>query len=132
MNAFIIDLDNRPGSLADVTAAIAEKGINITSVAGATGTGTGTIAVATNDEEATRSALQGAGANFREVGLASGALEHRPGSLAETTRQLADAGVNSEAILPMGMEGNKITVAFGVDNVEAARSVLGQGASIGA
>jgi hypothetical protein len=132
MNAFIIELDNRPGSLADVTAAIAEKGINITSVAGATGTSTGTIAVVTNDEGATRSALQAAGARFREVALASGALEHRPGSLAEAARQLADAGVNIEAILPMGMEGNKITVAFGVDNVEAARSVLGQGASIGA
>jgi hypothetical protein len=75
MNAFIIDLDNRPGSLADVTAAIAEKGININGVAGATGTTTGTIAIVTNDEDATRSALQGAGARFREVARASAALE---------------------------------------------------------
>ena len=132
MNAFIIELENRPGTLADVTAALAEKGINITGVAGASGTGSGSVALTTNDEDATRSALQGAGAAFREVALASAALEHRPGSLAETTRKLADAGVNVEAILPMGMEGNKITVAFGVDNVEAARSVLGQEASIGA
>jgi hypothetical protein len=132
MNAFIIELDNRPGALADATAAIAEKGINITGVAGATGTSTGTIAVVTNDDDATRSALEGAGARFREVPLASAALEHRPGSLSETARKLADAGVNIEAILPMGMEGNRITVAFGVDNVESAMSVLGQGASIGA
>jgi hypothetical protein len=132
MNAFIIDLDNRPGSLADVTSAIAEKGININGVAGATGTTTGTIAIVTNDEDATRSALQGAGARFREVALASAALEHRPGSLAETARKLADAGVNIEAIMPMGMEGNKITVAFGVDNADAARTVLGQEAGIGA
>ncbi|HEX6655921.1 MAG TPA: ACT domain-containing protein [Candidatus Limnocylindria bacterium] len=132
MNAFIIELDNRPGTLADAAAAIAEKGINITGVAGATGASTGSVVVVTNDEDATRSALQGSGARFREVTLASAALEHRPGSLAETTRKLADAGVNIEAILPMGMEGNKITVAFGVDNVEAAQSVLGQEASIGA
>jgi hypothetical protein len=124
MNAFIIELDNRPGSLADVAAAIAEKGINITGVAGATGTSSGTVALVTNDEGATRSALEGAGARFREVALASAALEDKPGVLADAARRLADARVNIEAIFPTGMEGGKITVAFGVDNVEAARGAL--------
>ena len=132
MNAFIIELDNRPGSLADVAAAIAEKGINITGVAGATAAGSGSVALVTNDEGATRSALQAAGARFREVALASAALEDKPGVLAEVARKLADAGVNIEAIFPTGMECGKITVAFGVDNAEAARSVLGQSASVGA
>ena len=59
MNAFIIELENTPGSLADTAAAIAEKGININGVAGATSGGIGTIAIVTNDESATRSALQG-------------------------------------------------------------------------
>ncbi len=59
MNAFIIDLENRPGSLADTAAAIAEKGININGVAGATEWRLGTIALVTNDESATRSALAG-------------------------------------------------------------------------
>lgn len=130
MNAFIIELDNRPGSLADVAAAIAEKGINITGVAGATGTTSGSVAIATNDEDATRSALDGLGARYREVALASASLEDKPGMLADITRKLANAGVNIEAILPTGMEGGRITVAFGVDNIEAAKSVLGQAAGV--
>ena len=125
MNAFIIDLDNRPGSLADTAAAIAEKGININGVSGAASGGTGTIAIITNDESGTRSALQGIDCKFREVPLASAALENKPGSLAGAARSLADAGVNIEAILPTGMEGGKITVAFGVDNIEAAKQALG-------
>jgi hypothetical protein len=132
MNAFIIELDNRPGSLADVAAAIAEKGINISGVAGATGTTTGAVALVTNDEDATRSALDSAGARYREVALASASLEDKPGVLAEVARNLANAGVNIEAIFPTGMEGGRITVAFGVDNIEAAKSALGQSAGVSA
>jgi hypothetical protein len=132
MNAFIIELENRPGSLADTAAAIAEKGININGVAGATSGGMGVVAIVTNDESATRTALQGIDCKFREIALASAALEDKPGSLADAARRLADAGVNIEAIFPTGMDAGRITVAFGVDNLEAARSVLGQGASIGA
>ena len=126
MNAFIITLDNRPGALADIAGAIAEKGINIAGAAGVTEGSTGTIALVTNDEAGTISALEGAGARFRQVALASAALEDKPGTLADAARRLADAGVNIEAIFPTGMEGGKITVAFGVDNIEAAKSALGQ------
>jgi hypothetical protein len=125
MNAFIIELENRPGSLADTAAAIAEKGININGIAGATAGGTGAIAIVTNDESATRTALQGIDCKFREVALASAALEDKPGVLADAARRLADAGVNIEAIFPTGMDGNRITVAFGVDNIEAAKQALG-------
>ena len=125
MNAFIIDLENKPGSLAETAAAIAEKGININGVAGATSGGTGTIAIVTNDESGTRSALQGIDCKFREVALVSAPLEDKPGILADAARRLADAGVNIEAIFPTGMEGNRITIAFGVDNIEAAKQALG-------
>jgi hypothetical protein len=125
MNAFIIELENRPGSLADTAAAIAEKGININGIAGATAGGTGAIAIVTNDESATRTALQGIDCKFREVALASAALEDKPGVLADAARRLADAGVNIEAIFPTGMDGNRITVAFGVDNIDAAKQALG-------
>jgi hypothetical protein len=132
MNAFIITLDNRPGALADIAAAIAEKGINIAGVAGATEGGTGTIALVTNDEAGTRSALEGAGARFRQVALASAALEDKPGVLADAARKLADAGVNIEAIFPTGMDAGKITVAFGVDDIGAAKTALGQLTAAGA
>ena len=121
MNAFIITLDNRPGALADIAAAIAEKGINIAGVAGATEGGTGTIALVTNDEAGTRSALEGAGARFRQVALASAALEDKPGVLADAARKLADAGVNIELVYLAS--GTRLVV--GAADLDAVRAATG-------
>jgi hypothetical protein len=132
MNTFIIELENRPGTLADIADAIAEKGINIAGVAGATAAGSGAIALLTNDEASTRSVLDASGSRYREVALATASLEDKPGVLAQAARRLADAGVNIEAIFPTGMEAGKITVAFGVDNIEAAKSALSQYAGVSA
>jgi hypothetical protein len=132
MNAFIIELEDRPGTLADIADAIAEKGINIAGVAGATGGGAGAIALVTNDEAGTRSVLDASGSRYRQVALATASLEDKPGVLAEAARKLANAGVNIEAIFPTGMDSGKITVAFGVDNIEAAKSALSQYAGVSA
>ena len=132
MNAFIIELEDRPGTLADIADAIAGKGINIAGVAGATASGGGAIALVTNDEAGTRSVLDASGTRYRQVALATASLEDKPGMLAEAARKLANAGVNIEAIFPTGMDAGKITVAFGVDNIEAAKSALSQYASVGA
>ena len=49
MNAFVIELENTPGGLAKVAEAIAERGINITGVAGATSGELGTVSFTTDD-----------------------------------------------------------------------------------
>ena len=61
MNAFIVDLTNKPGELARVAEAIAQKGINIEGFAGATAGGAGTVLLVTNDEAGTRRAPADAG-----------------------------------------------------------------------
>ena len=132
MNAFIIELQNRPGELARIAEGIAEKGINITGVTGVTMGSQGAITVITNDESGTRSALQGIDCTFREIELVSASLEDKPGTLAAATRRLADAGVNIETLLATGMEGGKIQVAIGVSDAAAARSALGELAAVGA
>ncbi len=132
MNAFIVELENQPGRLAAIAKATADRGINITGIAGATTGDQGSIVLITNDEAGTRSCLDGAGFGYREVGLVSAALEDRPGSLADAAQRLSDAGVNVEAFLPTGMAGGKISVAFGVDNISAAKQALGELASVSA
>jgi hypothetical protein len=132
MNAFIIELENRPGSLASVAEAIAQRGINITSTAGATVGNQGSVAILTNDEAGTRSALEAGGFAYREIGLVSAALEDKPGSLASATRRLADAGVNVETLLPTGMDGGKVRIAIGVSDIGAAQRALGELAAVGA
>jgi hypothetical protein len=125
MNAFIVELPNRPGSLAMIAEAIAERGINITGVAGATSGELGSVSFTTDDESGTRSALGEKGWVYREVPIVRASLEHRPGTLAAAARKLADAGINVETMFVTGMDGDKVSVAFGVDTPEAAQRVLG-------
>ena len=126
MNAFIVELENRPGELARLAEALGERGINITAIAAVTSGSAGGIGVLTNDEAGTRDALSRAGISVREIGLVSVSLDDRPGALGEIARKLADAGVNVELLVATGASGSKVTVALGVDNVEAAQGIVGQ------
>ena len=125
MNAFIVELPNQPGSLAMVAEAVAERGINITGVVGATSGELGTVSFTTDDESGTRNALGARGWVYREVPIIHTKLEDRPGTLAAAARKLADAGVNIELLFVSGMEDDKVEVAFGVDTPEAAQRALG-------
>lgn len=131
MNAFIVELKNKPGELARATEAIAQKGINILGFSGATCGDSGSIVLLTNDEAGTRKVLAGAGLSTREVELVVATLAHQPGSLAMVARKLADAGVNIEAALPTGMEGGNVSVAFATDNPGKARQIIGEKVAAG-
>ena len=129
MNAFLVDLENKPGALADVAEALGAKGINITGVTGATCGDSGRAAITTSDDAATRTALVAIGATFTESEVVEASLSHTPGSLGKAARRLAEAGVNLEAIMPTGMSGNEVTVGFATDNPAKAREVLASAAS---
>ena len=126
MNAFKVELKNKPGELARITEVVAQKGINITGFTGASCGDSGTIFLLTNDEIGTRKAFADAHVKAHEVELVSVALQDAPGSLAEAARRLANAGVNIEGALPTGMAGGKITIAFATSDPTKARSVLSQ------
>ena len=131
MRAFIVNLDNRPGTLADLGEALGERGINITGLAGTTWEGAGAAGIVTNDDAGAAAALDEGGFAYRQLEVVSATIEDRPGALGEAARRLADAGVNIELILPSGMQGSRITLAFGVDNIEGAREALGELAATG-
>jgi hypothetical protein len=124
MDVFIVSLENRPGMLAGLTESLAGREINITAVAAATTTDRGAVALTTDDEAGTRAALDGAGLDYRTSAAVTATLEHRPGALAAAARRLADAGVNVEAVFVTGMDGGRVSVAFAVDDADAARGAL--------
>jgi len=132
MRAFIIELQDRPGTLADLAEALGERGINITAIAGMGWRGDGAVTLITNDDDGTRTLLEERDARYREADLVAAALEDRPGSLGEAARKLADRGVNIEAALATGMQGGRVTVAFAVDDPAGAREALGSLAVAGA
>lgn len=125
MHLFIITAPNQPGSLANILEAIAQKGVNVTTIGAATTGDSGPIALQANDDDSARAALQGIGANFREADVVSAWLEDKPGTLAGAARRLGDAGVNIEALLPIGMQGGKVGILIGVDKADAAKAALG-------
>jgi hypothetical protein len=131
MRAFIIHAENRPGVLADLAEALGERGVNISGVAGSTWDDSGAIALITNDDAGTRSVLDGRSADYREMELVAAGMEDKPGTLGAAARLLADRGVNISAIMPTGMQGTKVTVAFAVDDAAAARAALGDMAMAG-
>ena len=131
MNVFIVDLKDQPGELAKATEAIAHKGINITAFAGVSCGDSGKIALLTNDDPGARRALSEAGYMAREVEVIPTTIANTPGSLAETARKLADAGINVEVALPTGMSDGKVTLAFATDDPAKARTILGSGQPVG-
>jgi hypothetical protein len=131
VRAFIVKLENRPGTLAALGEALGERGINISGVAGTTWDGEGAIALITNDDAGARSVLEDRELSYRDVEIVSAGLEDKPGALGLAARRLADRGVNIEMIMPTGMQGTRITVAFGVDDPAGAREALGEMAATG-
>jgi hypothetical protein len=94
---FALTLDDRPGSLAKATDAIAKAGINIEGYCAVPSgkDGKGTFRVVTSDPATTRKALETAGFKVQEErDVAIIDAEDRPGFLAQILRRLADNELN--------------------------------------
>jgi hypothetical protein len=126
MIAFLIELQNKPGAVADVTEAIAQRGINITGGAGIGSGQAGQIALTTNDEAATRRVLLGGSYSFREIEVVPLTLADKPGTFSRACRALGDAGINIEAAFPMAGTSDRNTMAFATDDPARARSILSE------
>ena len=116
-----IELDNAPGALAEVAAAISDAGVNI---AAATCIGTGERAelhILVPHAEAARHLLaisHIAVTREREVVVVD--VEDRPGVLADLTRKIARAGVNLELVYV----ATRDRVVFGAADVAALRAAV--------
>ena len=121
---FIVEATNRPGELARVTDAIAQRGINIE--AWSLGHGSqGALAFISYDEKGLKSALTADGITHKEVPCLTIQLGDKPGTVAKAAKRLGDAGVNIEFFAPVEYKSDRrATVAIGVDNIDVARKVL--------
>jgi hypothetical protein len=126
MNAFLVELPNKPGEFARITEAIAARGINIVTITGTTCGSTGRVAMATDNDAETRTVLGNAKVAYTESELTEAIIPNQPGALAKVVRRLADSGLNIEALMPTGMKGNDVTVAFVTDNPTTARGLLAE------
>ena len=124
MNAFIVDLKNKPSELAKVTEAIAKNGIDITGFSAAACGDSGTLALLTDNEAATHRALTDGSWKFRAIELVETSIVNQPGALAEVARRLGKAGVNIQAAFPTGMTGTNVHLGFVTDDPARAKETL--------
>jgi hypothetical protein len=117
----VIDIENSPGALAEVAAAISDAGVN---VAAATCLGPGERAelhILVPHVEAARHLLaisHLAVTREREVVVVE--VEDRPGVLADLTRRIAQAGVNLDLVYV----ATRNRVVFGAPDIQALRAAL--------
>ena len=120
----VIDIENSPGALAEVAAAISDAGVNI---AAATCVGPGERAelhILVPHAEAVKHSLaisHVAVTAEREVVVVD--VEDSPGVLADLTRKIARAGVNLELVYV----ATRNRIVFGASDVAALRIALGEG-----
>jgi hypothetical protein len=120
----VIEVDNRPGALARIAAAISDAGVNL---AAATCVGIGDRAelhILVKHAEAARHALaithQAVVSREREVVVVD--VEDRPGALADLARTVAEAGVDLDLVYV----ATHNRVVFGSQDLPGLKAALGQ------
>ena len=124
MSVFTVDLKNRPGELARLCEAMAGRGVNLILCATTHGEG-GTVAFIADDEASAETALAGAGLGYNRRPALTIRMENQPGAGAATFRKLADAGVNTDLLLPVRISDSLFFGVICVDDADKARRALG-------
>lgn len=117
----VIEIENSPGSLAEVAAAISDAGVNIAAATCVGAAATAELHILVPHAEAARHALAISHLGVtREREVVVVEVEDRPGELADLTRRIAMAGVNLDLIYV----ATRNRVVFGSPDLAALRSAL--------
>ena len=118
----VIEVDNKPGALATVAAAISDAGVNISAATCTGPADTARLHILVKHPEAAKHALATAFVTVtsqREVVVVD--ADDRPGVLADLARQVAAAGVDLDLLYL----ATKTRIVFGSSDLEGLRRVLG-------
>src|SRR3954447_18851296 len=116
-----IDIENTPGALAEVAAAISDAGVNVAAATCVGPSERAELHILVPHAEAVRHALaisHVAVTREREVVVVD--VEDRPGVLADLTRKIARAGVNLDLVYI----ATRNRIVFGAPDLTALRAAL--------
>jgi hypothetical protein len=117
-----IELEDKPGVLAELGEALGGAGINIEGFCGYASGGRGTVHLLVDDAAAARGALEGTSIDVldeREVVVLD--IEDRPGALGVIARRVSAAGVS----LNLAYLATNTRLVLGADDVESVRRAVG-------
>ena len=121
MHDLVIDIDNTPGALAEVAAAISDAGVNIAAATCVGSAERAELHILVPHAEAVRHALGISHLGVsREHEVAVVDVADHPGVLADVTRKVAEAGVNLDLVSIA--TGNRLVL--GASDMDALRAAL--------
>lgn len=120
---FVMPLENRPGTLAEIATALGKANVNIVGFLLEAQGDYGIVRVVTNDAGKTESWLKSSGRPYRANDVITINVQDKPGELGRIASTLAKSGVNVTAAYPTsGPKG--IGITFAVDDVGSAKKAL--------
>lgn len=130
MDRIIVMAKSEVGVIADITAALAEAGVNLLSINTENTGETGLVIISTEDDDTALSALTAAG--FRAVvdDVLVFRLRDEPGALAKVAEKFKHAGVNIQSLHILDRHGDYVTFALSSDNREMAETLVGREAIV--
>lgn len=125
MNRIVIMAENEVGVVADITAALANAGINLETINAETSGGHGVIILTVDNYDRALYVLNQAG--FKAVGddALVVRLPDEPGALANVAGGLKDAGVNIESMHILSRQAGYAMIALKTDNRPRAIEAIG-------
>ena len=118
----VVTANNKAGTLAEITDAVAGKGVNIEHFCAYAADDKATFCLLTSDNEMAKATLQAKGFQVRENDVILLRLWNRPGSLAAVAKKMKQNGVDLENVYGTSSKiGERMTFIFSTkDNDKAA------------
>jgi hypothetical protein len=95
---FTVALEDRPGTLADLSEALAKNAVNITAIHATPCPEEWCVQFITNNADATMLALKDGGFDYKAQEVLLVTLANEPGTLARLSRALGNAGININSL----------------------------------
>ncbi len=117
-------LANRMGVVADLCAAMAERGVSIEAISVLDSADIGTVRMVVGDVPLAKEVLDEVGAAYVEIPVIAVPIPNKPGAFARAARALSDGHINIEYFYATAASGSDYTTAiFRVSNRSAALEV---------
>jgi hypothetical protein len=119
-----VAVENRPGQLAKIGAALARAKVNIEAICVIDSADVGVVRVVTSSNAKARAALKRAGLQAVQQPVLIVKLPNKPGALGAAARKLAAAGINIEYVYgSAAAKGAPSTLVMGVSDIAKAAKV---------
>src|SRR5512139_3723547 len=120
-----IFLENKPGTLAEVTRILGEAGINIRALSLADTKDFGILRLIVNDNQKAKHVLGSKGFTVRRTEVVAVEVPDRPGGLAEILKVLSESNISVEYLYAFVQQtGQNAIIIFRFDETDRAIAVL--------